>query len=71
MAPETTPPDTIISAVLKLDPTSGERQNVLSFLQSCYGCRVRDYDFDAALEALRKLSADEQHALTVHCMRVA
>jgi hypothetical protein len=71
MHPETTPPDTIISAVLKLDPGSGERQNVLSFLQSCYGCRVREYDFDAALESLRKLSPDEQHALTVHCMRQA
>jgi hypothetical protein len=71
MAPDTTPPDTIISAVLKLDPTTGERQNVLAFLQSCYGCRVRDYDLDAAVAALRKLNLDEQHALIAHCMRLA
>ena len=63
--------DYLISAVLKLDPGTGERPNVMAFLESCYGCRVRAYDYDAALASLTKLSNSEQHALIVHCMRLA
>jgi hypothetical protein len=47
----------------KLDEASGECQNLLMFLQSCYGGRVRSYDFERALRSLRKLTDAEQHAL--------
>jgi len=55
--------DLLIQAVLKLDSRSGERQNVLAFVQSCYCCRVRYYDLDMALASLDRLSDDEQHVL--------
>ncbi len=55
--------DLVIRAMLKLNHGTGERQNVNAFIQSCYGGRVRKYDFDAALNSLKKLSDDEQHAL--------
>jgi hypothetical protein len=63
--------DSLIRAVLKLDLGTGERHNVIRFLQSCYGCRVRDYDFDAAQASLGRLTDEEQHALISHCMRMA
>jgi hypothetical protein len=53
----------VIVALLKLDLASGERKNVTAFIQSCYGGLVCNYDFDAALESLKKLSDIEQHAL--------
>lgn len=53
----------VIVALLKLDLPSGERQNVTAFIQSCYGGLVKKYDFDAALESLKKLNDAEQHAL--------
>jgi len=71
MKRKTTTLDYLISAVLKLDSGSGERRNVVSFLESCYGCRVRAYDYDAAQASLTKLSDVEQNALIVHCMRLA
>jgi hypothetical protein len=55
--------DLLIGAVLKLDPLTGERQNVMAFIQSCYGGLVRSYDLEAALAALNKLTDEEQHAL--------
>jgi hypothetical protein len=58
-----TPLDLVIGAMMKLDPRNGERQNVLAFIQSCYGGRVRNYDFDSALRSLTKLSEEEHHAL--------
>jgi hypothetical protein len=57
--------DLLIAAVLKLDPRNGERQNVLAFVESCYGGLVRKYDLPAAINALAGLSEDEQHALIV------
>jgi hypothetical protein len=62
--------DLIIQAMEKLDADSGERRNVVSFVQSCYCGRVRDYDFDAALASLGKLTAEEQHALIEYAMTV-
>jgi hypothetical protein len=55
--------DHLIGAMLKLDGRPGERQNVVAFIQSCYNGRVREYDFDAALAALRGLNDEEHHAL--------
>ena len=55
--------DLLIGGVLKLDPLNGERQNVMAFIQSCYGGLVRSYDLDCAMGALSKLSDEEQHAL--------
>jgi hypothetical protein len=62
--------DLVIRAILKLDQPSGERQNVLLFIQSCYACRVRSYNFDAALQSLTKLTEPEQHALIAYVMRL-
>jgi hypothetical protein len=62
--------DRIIGAMLKLDYENGERENVIAFIQSCYNCRVRSYDFDAAQKALAKLTAEEQHALIAYIARV-
>jgi hypothetical protein len=62
--------DLAIKAALKLDSVSGERQNVLSFILSCYGGRVRTYDFDAALASLDKLTDEEEQALIVWSVRV-
>jgi hypothetical protein len=47
----------------KLSPETGERQNVLAFIQSCYGGRVRSYDLDQALVSLVKLTPEEQNCL--------
>lgn len=61
--------DLVIGAVLKLDAASGERANVLAFIESCYGGRVRHYDFEAALRALDRLTAEEYGALVEHVLR--
>jgi pantothenate kinase-related protein Tda10 len=55
--------DLIISAMEKLSPKTGERQNVLAFIQSCYGGRVRYYDLDRAVVSLFKLTPEEQNCL--------
>src|SRR5262249_61230251 len=55
--------DLLIGAVLKLDHRNGERQNVLSFVRSCYGGRVTNYDLDIALASLTRLTDEEQNAL--------
>jgi len=55
--------DLLIGAMEKLNPKSGERQNVLAFIESCYGGRVRYYDLDRAVVSLFKLTAEEQHCL--------
>jgi len=55
--------DLVIAGMLKLDHHSGERQNVLAFIQSCYCSRVRDYDLNWAIAALTKLTDEEQNAL--------
>jgi hypothetical protein len=47
----------------KLSPQTGERQNVLAFIQSCYGGRVRSYDLDRALASLARLTEEEHHFL--------
>jgi hypothetical protein len=61
----------VVQAMLKLDLESGERQNVLMFFQSCYGGRVRNYDYDAALGSLGKLSDEEHHALAACVMQLS
>jgi len=55
--------DLLIGAMEKLNPKTGERQNVLAFIQSCYGGRVRYYDLDRATLSLFKLTAEEQNCL--------
>jgi len=55
--------DLLIGAMEKLCPKTGERQNVLAFIESCYGGRVRSYDLDLALASLSKLTDEEQHCL--------
>jgi hypothetical protein len=62
--------DLVIEAMQKLDVENGERKNVLAFVQSCYCGRVRDYDFDAALASLHKLTPEEHHALVEYAMSV-
>jgi hypothetical protein len=47
----------------QLSPRTGERQNVLAFIQSCYGCRVRSYDLDQALISLAKLTPEQELCL--------
>jgi hypothetical protein len=61
--------DQLIGAMEKLDAHTGERENVIAFVQSCYGGRVRRYDFDAALTSLSRLNEEEQHALIEHLLR--
>jgi len=55
--------DLLIGAMEKLSPKTGERQNVLKFIQSCYGGRVYYYDLDRAVVSLNKLNPEEQHCL--------
>jgi hypothetical protein len=55
--------DLLIGAMEKLSPKTGERQNVLAFIQSCYGGRVRSYDLDRAVVSLTKLTPEEQNSL--------
>jgi hypothetical protein len=53
----------VLQAAMKLDARTGEWKNAISFIQSCYACRVRDYDLDTALAAMEKLTDEEEHAL--------
>lgn len=55
--------DLVIGALAQLNPVTGERENVLAFIESCYGGRVRGYDFGAATASLARLDEDEQRAL--------
>jgi hypothetical protein len=55
--------DLLIGAMEKLSPKTGERQNVLAFIQSCYGGRVLAFNLELALEALAKLTPEEEHCL--------
>jgi len=55
--------DLLIGAMEKLNPKTGERQNVLKLIQSCYGGRVYYYDLDRAVLSLNKLNPEEQHCL--------
>jgi hypothetical protein len=61
--------DVLIGAMEKLDPRTGERQNVMAFVRSCFGGEVHRYDFDAAQTALSKLTEEEQHAVIEHLLR--
>ncbi len=69
MNKKSTESDLVIAAILKLEQPSGERQNVLMFIQSCYGGRVRSYDLDAAVQSLAKLTDVEQRALIAYVAR--
>ena len=62
--------DRVIAAMLKLDYQNGERENVIAFIQSCYNCRVCNYDFDSAQNALSRLTAEEEHALIAYIARL-
>ena len=55
--------DLLIGAMEKLNAKTGERQNVLKFIQSCYGGRVYYYDLDRAVVSMNKLNPEEQHCL--------
>ena len=55
--------DLLIGAMKKLSPKTGERQNVLAFIQSCYGGRVLSFNLELALDSLAKLTAEEQNCL--------
>jgi hypothetical protein len=55
--------DLLIGAMQKLNPKTGERQNLMAFIESCYGGRVRCYDLDRAVVSLNKLNPEEQHCL--------
>jgi hypothetical protein len=55
--------DLLIGAMEKLSWKTGARQNVLAFIQSCYGGRVLCYDLELALDSLAKLTPEEQHCL--------
>jgi hypothetical protein len=55
--------DLVIGAMMQLDPLSGERQNVLAFIRSCYCGRVQTYDLDLAVASLTRLTDEAQHAL--------
>jgi hypothetical protein len=68
MSKKGTEADLVISALLKLDEPTGERQNVLKFIESCYGGLVRDYDFEVALASLKQLTEAEHHALIAYIM---
>lgn len=59
----------LVNAMLKLDPQSRQWQNVVAFVLSCYACRVMDYDLDAAVAAVERLTDAEQHALIVSILR--
>jgi hypothetical protein len=60
--------DLLIAAMEKLAESNHERQNVIAFVESCYGGLVRRYDFDAAMLSLAKLTSDEQHVLIEHVL---
>ena len=60
--------DMLIGAMLKLGSSHAERENVIAFIRSCYCGRVLNYDLDAALAALARLSDEEQHGLIVWAM---
>jgi hypothetical protein len=53
----------VVQAALKLDARTPAWRNAVAFIQSCYACRVREYDFDQAMAALAQLSDEEQSAL--------
>jgi hypothetical protein len=61
--------DLLIGAMEKLEASSHERQNVIAFVESCYGGRVRRYDYAAALASLAKLTPEEQLAVIEHVLR--
>ena len=55
--------DLLVGAMKKLSWKTGERQNVLAFIQSCYGGRVLSFNLERALDSLAKLTPDEEHCL--------
>ncbi len=63
MSHKTSTPNLVIDAALKLDARTPEWRNAVAFIQSCYAGRVSDYDLDAAVASLNRLSEEEQHAL--------
>ena len=50
----------VVQAALKLDARTPAWRNAVAFIQSCYGCRVREYDYDQAMAAIARLSDEEQ-----------
>jgi hypothetical protein len=62
--------DLLIGAMERLSPETGERQNGLAFIQSCYGCRVRSYDLDQAVISLAKLTPEQELCLITWTLHV-
>lgn len=60
----------VVQAALKLDARTPAWKNAVAFIQSCYACRVREYDFDQAMAALAQLSDEEQSALIAWVLMV-
>jgi hypothetical protein len=63
--------DLLIGAMEKLSPKTGERQNVLAFIQSCYGGRVLSFNLERALDSLGKLTREEEHCLITWSLQEA
>jgi len=61
--------DMLIAAMLKLGSSHAERENVIAFIRSCYCGRVLEYDLDAAIAALARLTDEEQHGLIAWAVR--
>jgi hypothetical protein len=57
--------DLLIGAMLKLGSSHADRENVIAFIRSCYCGRVLEYDLEAAMAALARLTDEEQHGLIV------
>jgi hypothetical protein len=57
--------DLLIGAMLKLGTSHADRENVITFIRSCYCGRVLEYDLEAATAALARLTEQEQHRLIV------
>ena len=65
MGKKTAALDLLIGAILKLGSTHAQRENVIAFIRSCYCGRVLNYDLDAAMASLARLTEEEQHGLIV------
>jgi len=60
----------VIAAALKIDARTNDWKNAVAFIQSVYGTKVTEYDFDKANNTLAKLSAEEYHALVEWILKI-
>jgi hypothetical protein len=70
MSHKTSTLNLVIDAALKLDAKTPEWRNAIAFIRSCYAGRVAEYDLDAAVASLSRLTDEEQHALIVWVLLV-